>query len=237
VESLVAVFVPVLILPFSILAALTPPETLTLLAFQKKLNQFLPLPLYLILCLLILLIQIFSVSITGLLYFLITIYLFWMKSFNFRDRYFRALLILIQVMTTLTIFLTFLTTCSFLDSPSALDTYQFIGINSLNDFSTSITSRGHFICEILLSLMTACLNRLFIYQGLNSAYQLLYAPNVDVTAMPLVEQGEGQGEAEEERMQGSPSRRSLREGSPTRRSLRERLMAHRTSDKVKPFKQ
>jgi hypothetical protein len=150
-------------IPFSIAAAFTPIEAVTLLSFKHKLSQLAPLPLYLILCLLIVLIQIFSVSITGLIYFFITLYFFWMKSFNFKDVFFKAMLILVQVMTTITISLTFLTTAPFLVTPTSLDAYQFIGINSLNDFSTSAFSRGHFICEVLLSLMCAWLNRLFIY--------------------------------------------------------------------------
>lgn len=111
--------------------------------FKHKVNQLAALPLYLILCFLILLIQIFSVSITGLLYFFITIYLFWMPSFNFRDRYFKLLFILVQCMTSLTLFLTFLLTAPMLSDPSV---YQFLGLNSLNDFSTDAFSRGHFVC-------------------------------------------------------------------------------------------
>jgi hypothetical protein len=187
VQSLVTVFVPMIIIPFSFLAAFTPPSALTLLDFKKKLNPFLPLPLYLILCLLILLIQIFSVSLMGLLYFFIMLYLFWMKSFSFSDRYFRPMLILVQFTTTLTIFLTFLTTSPLLLTPSLTNVYQAIGINSLNDFPNSPLSQGHFICEILLCLMTALLNRLFIYQTLNSIYLLQYSPTIDITGLPQVE--------------------------------------------------
>ncbi len=222
VQSLVSVFVPMIIIPFSLFAAFTPPSVLTLLDFKKKLNPFLPLPLYLIQCLLILLIQIFSVSLMGLLYFFIMIYLFWMKSFSFTDRYFKPMLILVQFTTTLTIVLTFLTNCPLLITPSLIDIYQAIGINSLNDFSSSPFSQGHFICEILLCLMTAILNRLFIYQSLNSIYLLQYTPSIDISGLPQVEREE---------------RAMVEEGSPSRRSLRERLIPQRTSDKVPPFKQ
>lgn len=122
----------------------------------------------------------------GMLYFFIMIYLFWMKSFSFRDIYFKPMLILVQVTTTLTICLTFLTTCPLLVSPSLTDIYQFIGINSLNDFPNDPLAQGHFICEILLSLMTALLNRLFIYQTLNSVYLLQYSPNIDIAGLPQV---------------------------------------------------
>lgn len=121
----------------------------------------------------------------GILYFLIMIYLFWMRSFSFKDIYFKPMLILIQVTTTITICLTFFTTCPLLATPSLIDIYQFIGINSLNDFSNDPRAQGHFICEILLSLMTALLNRLFIYQTLNSLY-LQCSPNIDIATLPQV---------------------------------------------------
>lgn len=135
-----------ILIPFGIGAALTTPSTLSLASFKVKISQYAPLPLYLLLCLLIVLIQIFSVSITSLLYFFITVYIFWMKSFNFRDTYFKAMLILVQITTTITISLTFLTTCPSLASASEQEVYEFIGINSLNDFSSSAFDRGHFIC-------------------------------------------------------------------------------------------
>lgn len=121
-----------------------------------------------------------------MLYFFIMIYLFWMKSFSFKDAYFKPMLILVQVTTTLTICLTFITTCPLLLTPSLMKIYRFIGINSLNDFSNDHLSQGHFICEILLSLMTALLNRLFIYQTLNSIYLLQYSPTIDISALPQV---------------------------------------------------
>ena len=116
VGSLEEVFLPVIIIPFSIFAAFQPKQTLTLHDFKSKIKAFTPLPLYLILWVLILLIQIFSVSITGLVYFCIALYLFWMKSFNFKDVYFRVLLVALQVLTTITIFSTYLITCAYLNT-------------------------------------------------------------------------------------------------------------------------
>jgi len=84
-----------------------------LLNFKKKLNKFIPLPLYLSLGILILLIQIFSVSIAGLIYFCLIIYLFAMKTFNFKDNYFRCLLIFVQVLTTIMIILSFMATSDY----------------------------------------------------------------------------------------------------------------------------
>jgi hypothetical protein len=78
--------------------------------YKTKLNSFVALPLYLMLGSLILLNQIFSVSLAGLIYFGLAIYLFWMKSFNFRDIQFRVLLIAVQVLTSLMLALSYLAT-------------------------------------------------------------------------------------------------------------------------------
>ena len=179
VGSLEEVFLPIIIIPFSIFAAFQPKQTLTLYDFKSKIKAFTPLPLYLILWVLILLIQIFSVSITGLVYFCIALYLFWMKSFNFKDVYFRVLLVVLQVLTTITIFSTYLITCTYLNTSQLANTYEFIGIDSLNLFMASTTERGHFICEVLLSLLCAYLNRLFIYQSFNTIYNDIYNPHIE----------------------------------------------------------
>lgn len=42
------------------------------------------------------------------------------------------------------------------------------GINSINQFANDPNNQGHIICEGLLMLLIAYLNRLFIYQEFNS---------------------------------------------------------------------
>lgn len=66
---------------------------------------------------LIILIQIFSVSLAGLLYFGLAIYLFWMKNFNFHDVEFKVLLIIVQTLTTIMVFFSYLTTIAYLLTP------------------------------------------------------------------------------------------------------------------------
>lgn len=172
-------FIPIIIIPFGIIAAINPPRNKTLEDFKIRINPFTPLPLYLILCSIILLIQIFSVSITGLTYFGITLYLFWMKTFNFKDTYFKIVLIVIQSANSITLTATYLATCAFLKTPESIKVYEFVGINSLNEFSSDLYSRGHFICEILLSLICAYLNRLVIYQSFNQIYVDIYNPKIE----------------------------------------------------------
>lgn len=117
------VFVPIIITPFAVIAVFNHQSTKTLLDFKKKINNFLPLPLYLILTCLIILIQIFSVSIAGLIYFFLTLYLFWMKSFNFKDIFFKILLIFVQVQTTVILVLTYLVTSEFLQTNDSLQLF------------------------------------------------------------------------------------------------------------------
>jgi len=120
VQNPLYVFLPMLLIPFACGAFLIEPRERKLRNFRQKINSFLPLPLYLCLGILILLIQIFSVSIAGLVYFALIIYLFAMKNFNFQDAYFQFMLIFIQVFTTVMIILSYLVHASYLQDENSL---------------------------------------------------------------------------------------------------------------------
>jgi hypothetical protein len=120
------------------------------------------------------LIQIFSVSITGLIYFFSMIYLFWLKGFNFKDKSFKVLLIAVQTINLTTISFTLFATCTYLDSSKDLQFYYLFGIDSLLHFGIDASETGHFISEIILLLFCSYLNRLFIYQSMNTIYNELY---------------------------------------------------------------
>lgn len=77
------------------------------------------------------------------------------------------LLVIVQSLTAVMLVLSYLATISYLQTPETYKYFEFFGINSINDFSISTTARGHIICEAILSLLTAYLNRLFIYQTFN----------------------------------------------------------------------
>jgi hypothetical protein len=115
------------------------------------------------LTILVLLIQIFSISIAGLIYFAVAVYIYWMRSFNFKDWQFKALLVVVQIISTVMITLNYLTTVDYLQQGGKQEDFVFFGVNSIVDFGQSAFSRGHIICEVLLGLLTAYLNRLFIY--------------------------------------------------------------------------
>lgn len=49
-----------------------------------------------------------------------------------------------------------------------MEEFAFFGIDSIVNFINSAFNRGHIICEVLLGLLTAYLNRLFIYESFNA---------------------------------------------------------------------
>lgn len=114
------------------------------------------------------LIQVFSISITGLIYFSLAIYLYWMKGFNFKDTQFKILLGMVQILTTFIFTLNYLVMIDELQTEESLKLFSFFGIDSILHFDTDDYSRGHIICEGMLAFLTAYLNRLFIYQFFNS---------------------------------------------------------------------
>ena len=110
VQSPLWVFLPLVLIPFAVGPLLIKTKRKMLKEYSKKINPFIILPLYLSLTILVLLVQIFSTSIAGLLYFGLAVYIYFMKSFNFKDKQFKALLITIQVLSTLMITLNYIVT-------------------------------------------------------------------------------------------------------------------------------
>jgi hypothetical protein len=104
------------------------------------------LPLYLSLTALVLLVQVFSTSIAGLIYFGLAIYIYFMKSFNFKDQQFKLLLFTVQTLSTVMITLNYLATIAYLQTPSGVEYFAFFGINSIIQFTDSAFNRGHIIC-------------------------------------------------------------------------------------------
>ena len=82
--------------------------------FKSKINKAIVIPVFLIFGFLILLIQIFSISITGVVFFILMIILLAMDSVGFNKLSSRIYIIFIQVLTVLIIFANFITTSNLL---------------------------------------------------------------------------------------------------------------------------
>lgn len=117
---------------------------------------------------LVLLNQIFSISVLGLIYFFVALFQFWLKKFNFKDIELKVLLYVLQTITILAIALNYLATIDYFNSEQTNQYFSMFGINSINQFASDPNNQGHIICEGLLMLLIAYLNRLFIYQEFNS---------------------------------------------------------------------
>lgn len=65
---------------------------------------------------LVLLNQIFSISVLGLIYFFVALFQFWLKKFNFKDIELKVLLYVLQTITILAIALNYLATIDYFNS-------------------------------------------------------------------------------------------------------------------------
>ena len=185
-ESLLWVLLPLVAVPFIAGGIWIRPVTRPLRSYSERINPLGALPLYLALTSLVVLVQIFSVSVTGLAYLCLMVYLLAMHSFNFRDGYFRALLVMLQCSSAAVITASVLVTSPYLQNSTLLGTYRMVGINSINDFVTDAYSRGHIICQGLLALLTAYLNYLAIYQRANSAFLARFPPQAPLPEVPIL---------------------------------------------------
>jgi hypothetical protein len=69
-------YLPAIIIPFAGLSLLIKKKDKKIIEFKKKINKALIIPIYFVLGTLILLIEIFSISIAGLIFFAMIIFLF-----------------------------------------------------------------------------------------------------------------------------------------------------------------
>lgn len=90
------------------------------------------LPLYLMLGALMILNQIFTVSVVGLIYFILALYLFWLKNFNFKDIEGKILLYIIQVVTAVVILLNYMATISYFQTDESNKMFAMFGLNSIS---------------------------------------------------------------------------------------------------------
>ena len=96
------------------------PKSKLLKEYGHKINPYISLPLYLTLTALIIMVQLFSISIAGLFYFFIALYIYWIKKFNFEDIHLRIVLIAVQVISSIVILLNYFVTINFVQTTSSM---------------------------------------------------------------------------------------------------------------------
>lgn len=131
VQGAAYVFIPLVLFPFAVGTLFLKEKPKMLKDYGKKINPYIALPLYLMLGALIILNQIFSVSVAGLVYFFLAIYLFWMRSYNFKDPQFKVLLYLVQIMASIMITANCLATITIFQSSNAVSMFKLFGIYSI----------------------------------------------------------------------------------------------------------
>lgn len=132
VQSRLQVFLPLLLLPFATFALFLNEKPKLLKDYSKKLSPNIALPLYLMLGTLMILNQIFTVSVVGLIYFILALYLFWLKSFNFKDIEAKILLYIIQVVTFVVILFNFMATIDYFQTEESQKMFAMFGLNSIS---------------------------------------------------------------------------------------------------------
>lgn len=115
---------------------------------------------------LILLIEIFSISIAGFLFFICILVLFVQRKIDFSSFFSWIFVLLVQILCLLFIVANFLVTTSLLQFEGQFQIFGFYGIDSLNNFMTSPTSRGYIICLIILFIVSCLIQRIFVYNAL-----------------------------------------------------------------------
>lgn len=107
-------FLPLLLLPFSVGAILVKSKSRPISEFKSRFNHLLVIPIFLALGILIVLIQIFSISMIGLAFFLIALSLFFQRKIDFNSISSWVVVIIILVASSGAIIANFICTTSLL---------------------------------------------------------------------------------------------------------------------------
>lgn len=156
-------FLPLILLPFILGSLCIRTKTRKLSEFKKRINRSITIPVFLIMGLLLTLIEIFSISLAGLLFFLCLMSIYVQRKLDFNNIYSRMLVSTVQLFSFAFITGNFITTTSFLQLYATTDKFRLFGINGLHDFMNMDTARGYVICLILLFIISCIIQRIFVY--------------------------------------------------------------------------
>lgn len=132
------------------------------------------IPIFLAMGVLIILIQIFSISIAGLVFFCCMMVLFVQRKLDFSKFFSWILVMLVQITCIVYITANFLACTSYVSQFQTGNYFRFIGIDAINNFLLYATSRGYIICLILLFILSSFIQRIFMYHAIwNIAVKVL----------------------------------------------------------------
>ena len=109
-------FVPIVIIPFAGMAAFSYSSAKNLNNYKNSMNEALQAPTYFILGGFAVLIQIFTQSIVGIVYFIIALMIFTLQKASWTNNKYRIIVSLMQLISWLVIILSFITSTSFFHS-------------------------------------------------------------------------------------------------------------------------
>lgn len=119
-----------------------------------------------VLGILILLIEIFTLSLAGFLFFLCMLALFVQRKIDFNNIFSRLLVVSVQLISFTFIIANFLATTSLLQLSAVSGKFRMYGINALSDFLISDVARGYIICLILVFIVGCTVQRIFVYSNI-----------------------------------------------------------------------
>ena len=161
-------------LPFAVVASFVRTKSRDLSEFTSPVNKLTTVPIFLGMGSLILLIEIFSISISGFLFFICMLVLFVQRKIDYNNIMSWLIVITLQVLCLSFIVANFIATTSLVSATDTNSVLEFYGIDALNDFLNYPTSRGYFICLCLLFIVSCFVQRIFAYQNMwKIASQLL----------------------------------------------------------------
>lgn len=156
-------FLPLLLLPFIGGSLIIRTKSRELNHFKHQVNKLVTIPIFLCMGILVLLIEIFSISMAGFSFFICMMILFVQRKIDFGNFLSWLLVVIVQVLCLVFLATNFLATTNLIASYQNTDMFQFYGINGLNNFMASPTARGYIICLILLFIVSCLVQRIFVY--------------------------------------------------------------------------
>lgn len=156
-------FLPLFMLPFSAISIMIRTRSRDINEFKHQVNKLVTTPIFLSMGILILLIEIFSISISGFLFFINIMVLFVQRKIDFSSFVSWFNVLVVQIVCLLFFTANFLATSSLILSFEQNDIYRFYGIDGLNNFLIYATSRGYVICLLILFFVCCFIQRIFNY--------------------------------------------------------------------------